>query len=122
MCGLFHLVSLNAENEDLSRSVKEEDKDKIWGEIYINAELAEAESKGQREIERVINLLRTYIPILFHKEHNKKIGLEKYDLKSHDYLIIGDLEINEGTHHLGPFGKYKLSKKRYEDLKDRLLP
>jgi hypothetical protein len=48
--------SLNAENDRFSLSVNEEDKNKIWGEIYIKAELNFAQSKGQREIERVINL------------------------------------------------------------------
>ncbi len=108
--------SLNAENDRVSLSVNEEDKNKIWGEIYIKAELNFAQSKGQREIERVINLLRAYIPILFHEKQNIKIGLEKYDLKSYDYLAISDGNINERTHHLRPFGKYGLSKERHEDL------
>ena len=90
---------------------------KIWGDVFIR-QATEAKSKGQREIERVINLLRAYIPILFHEKHNKKIGLMKYDQNSHyKYLIIEDLEITDAIHYLGPFGKYKLNKEKYEDLR-----
>ncbi|MDD2755860.1 MAG: HEPN domain-containing protein [Methanothrix sp.] len=115
---LVPFCSLKAENEDLSRSViKGDDENRIWGEVFIRAESTEAISKGQYEIEQVINLLRAYVPILFHKEHNIKVGLIKYDPnKYHEYLTIGDSGLTGGKIYLGPFGKYKLSKNRYEDL------
>jgi len=109
---------LKAEKQELSSSVGADDEKKIWGDVFITAEATEAKSKGQREIERVINLLRAYIPVLFHKEHNKKIGLLKYDPNSHyKYLIIEDLEISDEIRYLGPFGTYKLNKEKYEELR-----
>jgi hypothetical protein len=116
---LLPFSNLLTEKQEPSMSVGADEKRKIWGDVFIKAESTEAKSKGQREIERVINLLRAYIPILFHKEHNIKIGLLKYDKNSHyKYIIIEDLKIAEDAiHYLGPFGKYKLNKKQYEDLR-----
>jgi hypothetical protein len=115
---LVPFSNLKAEKQELSRSVRGDDEKKIWSDVSIKAESTEAESKGQSEIERVINLFRAYIPILFHEQHNKKIGLREYDQNSHyTHIVIDDVEISSGTHYLGPFGKYKLNKKKYEDLR-----
>ena len=116
---LVPFSSIRSEKEEILRLVESEDENKIWGDVLVRAESTEAKSKGEREIERVINLLRTYIPILFHKDHNIKIGLLKYDLnRSYDYLIRDDLgSIERGTDYLGPFGEYRINKKKYDDLK-----
>ena len=94
------------------------DEDRIWAEVLISAEYTEAISKGQREIERVINLLRIYIPKLFNMALNKKIGLDKYENKRRYYLIIDSIgNIGGGGSNLGPLGNYELNKTMLEDLK-----
>ncbi|MDD5735745.1 MAG: hypothetical protein PHQ39_09805 [Methanothrix soehngenii] len=98
-----------------------EDANKIWGEVLVHAELAEAETKGQREIERAINLLRMYIPILFPKEYNRKIGLDKYDLKSRTSVVIDSKgNMHNGKTNLGPFGDYNISQKKLGGFKKKL--
>ncbi len=112
--------SLKAENEELSKVVDVEDENKIWGDVIIKAELAEAELKGQHEIERAINTLRIYIPLIYKDKLNIKIGFFKCDNRSYKYFIIDDCSsINRSIKYLGPFGNYILSKEKYDDLKTK---
>jgi hypothetical protein len=100
-------------------SVRPEGEDKIWAEVFVSAESNEAKSKGQREIERVINLLRIYIPKLYSGTFDKKIGLDECGVRHrHSLAIDGAGNIIMSGSRLGPRGKYELSKERIEYLKE----
>jgi len=107
--------TLMAENErikKLNEYIYKEYADKICGELFVKGESDEAISKGKIGLEQVINLLRAYIPIIYKRDNDKKIGLTKYDLKSHECLIIDGLNnITSNGLNLGPFGNYILTKK-----------
>jgi hypothetical protein len=118
--GIVRLIPFSSVKKETKETIfiVPEDEGKIWGEIFVTAESIEAISKGQREIERVINFLRMYIPELFHEGHNKKIGLDKYDLKKRHYLAIkSNGSINQGTTNLGPFGDYILNEESVANLR-----
>lgn len=74
--------TLMAENErikKLNEYICKEYADKICGELFVKGESDEAISKGKIGLEQVINLLRAYIPIIYKRDNDIKIGLTKYD-------------------------------------------
>ena len=111
--------TLKAEYEQISDFVRTEDTTKIWADVVIETqrEREKAIQSGEHEIERIINLLRIYIPILFNEIYNIKIGLNEYHMKTLKSLTIDDQDkIGMAGNNLGPFGNYNLTKKRVVSL------
>lgn len=118
---LASFKTLNAEHEDLSNFILTGDETKIWADVVIEARSEERKAiqSGEHEIQRIINLLRIYIPITSHKEHHKKIGLSKYELKQKKSIRIDDQgKIGLIDTNLGPFGDYIFNEKKLNELRD----
>ena len=113
--------TLKIELKGLSDFIQAKDEAKIWANVVIEAESEKGKAiqRGEHEIQRIINLLRIYIPKLFHEDHHIKIGLTEYKMKTRKNLRIDD-EGNIGSigTNLGPFGNYNLSKKKLDFLKE----
>jgi|GEM_PF-1303784 len=122
--GNVHLTpfsTLKAEYENLSDFIRTGDETKIWANVVIEAqsEGGKAIQRGEYEIQRIINLLRIYIPILFHEGHHIKIGISEYKMKTRTNLRIDDHgKIGLTNNNLGPFGNYNLNMKKLEMLKE----
>lgn len=109
--------TLEAEFGPILDLVQKEDMTKIWAEVSIEEEWGKAIQRGEYEIEKIINLLRIYIPKLFNETYNKKIGLYEYHMKTRNiYTIDTNGKGGKSGRNLGPFGMYKLSRERFECL------
>lgn len=87
--------------------------------VTIDSERGSAYEKALHEVDHAINLLRVYLPLLFHESYNKKIGICKtIFFKEHMLFSTNRSGSFEFTNHkFGPLGYYNLNKERVEHLK-----